>query len=805
MWTFVARLILRNRITFLVVLAIITAFMAYKASFVEMSYEYAKMLPIKDSSYQNHLYFKKIFGEESNVFVVGFQDTSLFTLEKFNDYKTFEEEVKNIEGVTGILSAGSAINLVKNKEIKQFEVDEIFNKEITSQEELDSLADVFHNLPFYKNLLYNDSSKVYLVAISLAKDKLNSKARIPLINNIIESFDTYSKEHSIQPHYSGLPYIRTQISQKIKDEIKLFTLLALLVSIIVLFLFFRSFKVLLFSALIVGIGVIWAVGTIVLFDFKITILTGMIPPLLIVIGIPNSIFLLNKYHAEYKRHGNKIKALQRVIHKIGNAIFLTNLTTAAGFGTFIITSSDILSEFGIIASLNIMGVFILALLLIPIIFSFLKPPKRRHVKHLDYKGVNYILEKLVHVTMNNRKVVYAVAILIFVLGLIGIGQMKSTGYMVDDIPHKDPIYVDLKFFEKNFSGIMPLEILIDSKRRNGVLQLKNLNKIDKLERSLAKYPELSAPLSVASAAKFARQAFYNGNHRHYRLPDNLNKNFILSYISKMENDGNLLNSFIDSTKQITRVSLQVADIGTTKMQELTDRIRADVNSIFSPDRYDVILTGTSVIFFKGTTYLIKNLFISLALAIFLIAIFMAWMFSSYKMVIVSLLPNFIPLIFTAALMGFIGIPVKPSTILVFSIAFGISVDNTIHFLAKYRQELEVFKWDIRPSVEAALREAGVSMIYTSIVLFFGFGIFSLSSFGGTAALGMLVSITLFFAMLANLIFLPSLLLSLQKSITIQAFKDPLLEVYDEEEDIDLDELKIIPESQVFDEITEIKD
>jgi uncharacterized protein len=805
MWTFVARLILRNRIAFLAILAAITAFMGYKASFVEMSYEYAKMLPANDTSYKEHLYFKKIFGEESNTFVIGFQDSNLFSLEKFNNYKKFESEVKTLNGVTGILSVGSTINLTKNKELKQFEVEEIFDTIFSSQSELDKQVNILKNLPFYKNLLFNDTSKVYLTAITLSKDILNSKERIHLINNITDSFEKFSDKYSITPHYSGLPYIRTQISQKIKDEIKLFTILALIVSIIVLFLFFRSFKVVFFSALIVGIGVVWAVGTIVLFDFRITILTGMIPPLLIVIGIPNSIFLLNKYHSEYKRHGNKIKALQRVIHKIGNAIFLTNLTTAAGFGTFIITSSDILREFGIIASINIMGVFVLALLLIPIIFSFLKPPKRRHIKHLEYKGVNYLLEKLVYVTLNHRKTVYIIAIGIFVVGLVGISQMKSTGYMVDDLPKKDPIYLDLKFFEKNFSGVMPFEVLIDTKRKNGVLQLSNLKKIDRLQKSIKKYDEFSAPLSIVSAAKFARQSFYNGNERQYKLPDNMNKNFIFSYISKLDNNENMLNSYLDSSNQITRVSFQVADIGTVKMQEITEKIRADVNSIFSPEKYDVILTGTSVIFFKGTTYLIKNLFISLALAIFLIAVFMAWMFSSYKMVIVSLLPNFIPLIFTAALMGFLGIPVKPSTILVFSIAFGISVDNTIHFLAKYRQELEVFKWDIKLSVEAALREAGVSMIYTSIVLFFGFGIFALSSFGGTSALGMLVSITLFFAMLANLVFLPSLLLSLQKSITIKAFEDPLLEVYDEEEDIDLEELRIDPETKVFDEITSNRD
>ena len=790
MWTTVARVILRNRILFLIIIAGITIFMGYKASFVRMSYTYAKMLPLKDTASKEHLYFKSIFKEKSNNFVVGIKDDHFFELEKINELHSVCEEIKEIDGVIAVLSPLTAFNMVKDAEKRMFTTESVFSFPIKTQKNLDKSVEHFYSLPFYKGLLYNDTSNIFIMDIALSKEKLNTKERTPLIEEINKKLDVFAAKYNIEIHYSGMPYIRTEISKKIKSEIGMFTVLALLVSFIVLFLFFRSFKVMLFSGLIVIISVIWALGSLVLFNYEITILTGMIPPLLIVIGIPNSIFLLNKYHAEYKLHGNKIKALQRVIQKIGNAIFLTNLTTAAGFATFIITSSDILKEFGIIASINIMGVFVLALLLIPIFFSFLDPPKERHVKHLDRKGINVVLEKLVHVSIDNRKIVYIVTVCIVILGFYGITRIKSTGYMVDDIPHSDRVYKDLKFFEKHFAGVIPFEILIDTKRKKGVLQLKNLKKFEKLEKSLSKYPEFSRSLSISSAAKFARQAFYNGNPRQYRLPDNMNKNFILSYIQNIKDTANLLQAYVDSGKEITRISLNVADVGTKKLEGLYEKVRADVNIIFPPDKYNVILTGNSVIYLRGTEYLVKNLFISLGLAIFLIAIFMAWMFSSARMILISLIPNLIPLLLTAALMGFLGIPIKPSTILVFSIAFGISVDNTIHFLAKYRQELEVFNWEIKPSVEHALREAGVSMIYTSIVLFFGFGIFTLSGFGGTSALGMLVSITLMFSMFSNLVLLPSLLLTLEKSLTIKAFKDPLLDVFDEEEDIDFEGLRI---------------
>jgi uncharacterized protein len=526
------------------------------------------------------------------------------------------------------------------------------------------------------------------------------------------------------------------------------------------------------------------------FGFKITILTGMIPPLLIVIGIPNSIYMLNKFHNEFILHGNKVKALQRVIIKIGNATFLTNLTTASGFATFIIVKSDILREFGIVASLNIMGLFLLSLLLIPIIFSFIDPPSSKHVNHLNNHFISGFINKLIHITRYHRKIVYITALAILVAGLYGISLIKSSGFMVDDIPENDPVYKDLKFFEANFDGLMPLEIMIDTKRSRGVMQLTTFRKIEQLEQRLADYPELSSPLSLLNLLKFSKQAFYNGNDNYYSLPNNRELNFIMQYAGSGNANPNLLHSFIDSTQQVTRISIRIKDVGTERMEQLYASFKADVDSVFSSDIFNTTVTGSSITSFKGTQYLFRSLFSSLGLAIFLISLFMAIMFSSWRMVIMSLTPNIFPLIFTAAIMGYSGIPIKASTILVFSIAFGISVDNTIHFLAKYRQELKFTGWNIRRSIVLALKETGVSMIYTSVVLFFGFGIFALSGFGGTQAMGVLVSLTLLVAVTSNLILLPSLLTSLDRLSTTRSFREPLLHIYDEEEDIELEKLKI---------------
>ncbi len=790
MWKLVARVILRKRVWFLVAIAIITVFMAYQASFVRMSYTNSPMLPEKDTAYLDYLFSKKTFGEQANIFVVGVQDTNFFQVKKFNNWIALNDTINHMDGITKVVSIANIINVIKNSKEKKFQLSPVFPKHVTSQQQLDSLVQVAHNLPFYKSLLYNDTSKVYLMAISLSPKKLNTKARVQIVENVKQKIEQFGRKYNLKFHYSGLPYIRTAVANKVKSELYLFLVLAFLVCAFILYLFFRSFKAVFFPMLVVGIGVIWSMGSIALLNYRITILTGMIPPLLIVIGVPNSIFMLNKYYAEYKRHGNKIKALQRVIQKTGNAIFLTNLTTASGFATFVITSSSILTEFGVVAALNIIGVFVLSILLIPIIFSFLDPPKAKDTKHLDNKKVRFVINKFINIVLNHRKLVYLIFALIIGLGIYGVTLMKSTGYIVDDLPQHDPIYKDLKFFEKHFNGVMPLEILIDTKKKNGAFNTRTFKKIEKLEKALSKYSEFSRSISEIDAVKFLRQSFYNGNPRKYSLPNNMDKNFIMAYASKFKDKGNLMSSFVDSTHQIVRINFQMKDIGTDKMKSLSENVVADIHTVFPPNRYKTILTGTSIIFFKGTKYLIKNLFVSLLLAIIIIALIMSWMFTSFRMVIVSLIPNLIPLLLTAALMGYFGIPIKPSTILVFSVSFGIAVDDTIHFLAKYRQELEINNWDIRTSVVEALKETGVSMMYTSIVLFFGFSIFIVSSFGGTAALGMLISITLFFAMFSNLILLPSLLLSLEKIITTKAFAEPLIQIFDEEEDIELGSLKI---------------
>ncbi|MDB9720553.1 efflux RND transporter permease subunit [Winogradskyella sp.] len=784
-WEAVARLILRNKIFILIVIVLTTVFFSMQWKHMRFTYTEANMLPDDHAVNLTYKDFLNVFGEEGNLIVLGVKDSSLFTVKELNAWNNLAESFKSYEEVETVLSIKDLQKLIKNTEKEQFDLEPFIKDSITSLAEIDTLQDeLFNKYPFYDNFLFNAKTKTIRTAIYIKKDIVNTSARKDFVIDDLETKITaFEAKTGLDVRVSGMPYIRTLNAQNIVDEIPIFILSALLVTSFIFFLFFRSFRATFISLIVVCVGVMWTFGIIGLLGYEITVLTALIPPLIIVIGIPNCIFLINKYQHEVKSHGNKVKSLQRVITKIGNATLMTNVTTASGFATFILTESKLLKEFGIVASLSILAIFILCLLVIPIIYTFLPYPKERHLEHLNKRWIGGFVDWTVRMVKDKKITIYATALVLIIASMIGMNQIKISGSLIEDMPKDKQFFKDIRFFESEFNGIMPLEIMVDTKRKKGVMKLATLKRINELEELILETPELSKPISVVSLVKYSKQAYYNGNPKYYQLPTSQENSFILSYAKNSSSKNDLLKNFVDSTGQYARITTFMKDIGTDKMERIQENLQNKIDKVFPKERYEVTMTGKALVFQKGTKYLVRNLVISLTLAIFLISLFMAYLFRSFRMIIVSLIPNLLPLLVTAGLMGYVGVPIKPSTILVFSIAFGISVDDTIHFLAKYRQELQANNWKIRKSVYAALRETGVSMFYTSIVLFFGFSVFTISSFGGTVALGALVSITLLFAMLSNLLLLPSLLLSLERNIANkEVLRKPSINIIPSEDD-----------------------
>ncbi len=778
-WLRVSRIILRNRCLILIVIAGLTAFLVSQMQHMRFSYTEANLLPENHEVNVEYSQFLELFGEEGNLILLGIQDTTIFTPEKFNAWNKLAKSFDSVKEIDFTVSIADVRKLTADRKNRKFVLEPLYRENPKTAEEVNLVKkQLFEKLPFYDNLLYNKETGTIQTAIYINKKIVNTKERKALVFDILNPKVTqFERENNLNIRVSGMPYIRTLNSQNIVDEIQLFVLGALLITALIFFFFFRSYRATFITLLVVTIGVSWAFGFIGLLEYEITILTALIPPLIIVIGVPNAVFLINKYQQEIKKHGQQGKALQRVISKIGNATLMTNITTASGFATFVFVKSQLLREFGILASLNIISIFILALLIIPIIYSFMSPPKEKHLNHLEKKWIENIVNWMEKMVREQRITVYITTVIVIIFGIIGLYQIQVSGSLIEDLPRSKEFYKDIKFFEQEFGGIMPLEILVNTKREKGVMKLSTLKRIEKIHREIEAFPELSKPISVVNLVKYSKQAYYKGNPKYYQLPTTQEQNYILAYIKNSDGNSGMLNNFVDSTGQYARITTFMKDIGTDKMDKIQSRLQQVITKEFPEKQYKVSLTGKALVFLKGTNYLISNLVFSLSLAIVLISLFMAWMFRSFRMILISIIPNMLPLLITAGLMGFFNIPIKPSTILVFSIAFGISVDDTIHFLAKYRQELIANNWKIRKSVYAALQETGVSMFYTSIVLFFGFLVFTVSSFGGTIALGGLVSITLLFAMVSNLLLLPSLLLTFQDKIANKnVLKEPSIKI-----------------------------
>ena len=783
-WARTARIILRNRILILALIAAMTVFLAMQWQHMRFSTSEANLLPDDHPVNLEYNEFLKIFGEEGNAIVLAVKDSTLFTPDKFNRWNVLNKQLDAFPEIDFVISTDNLRLLKKNNEKQEFELLPFLEGEVDSREAVDSLtSNLFNELPFYDQLLFNKETKTIRTVAYLDQDIVNTSVRKDFVlNDLKRLVENFEEETQMDVRISGMPYIRTLNSQNIIDEIGKFIGAALAVTSLIFFFFFRSVRATFISICVVTIGVMWAFGILGLLRYEITVLTALIPPLIIVIGIPNCIFLINKYQQEVNKHGNQALSLQRVISKIGNATLMTNVTTACGFATFIITDSKLLTEFGTVASINILGIFILSLLIIPIVYSFMALPKTKHLKHLNKRWIDGFVSWMERIVREHRIGVYFTSVALLALSIIGIYQIRISGSPIEDMPKKAEFFQDIRFFEQEFDGIMPVEIVVDTERKKGVMKAATLKRMDRLGAVIEETPELSKPVSVVNLVKYSKQAFYNGIPKYYQLPTAQENNFIMDVARKSEGNTDLLKSFVDSSGQVARITTFIQDVRTDRMEEIEKTLLDNIIKIFPDERYSVYMTGKALLFLKGTKYLVRNLVLSLSLAIGLIALFMAYLFRSFRMILISLIPNLLPLLVTAGVMGFVGVPIKPSTILVFSIAFGISVDDTIHFLAKYRQELTANKWRIQQSVYAALRETGVSMFYTSIVLLFGFSVFVISSFGGTVALGALVSATLLFAMLANLILLPSLLLSLERSIANkEVLKKPQIDILPKEE------------------------
>jgi predicted RND superfamily exporter protein len=769
MWESLGRIVLRYRAALLVVLLAITAYMGWEASQVRISYEFTNAIPTDNPKYAAYQAFRRKFGEDANLMVIGVQTDRFFQKDFFDDYRRLQADIRTVRGVEGVLSVPAAVNLVKNDSAGKLEARPVFADTLRTQADIDSAAAHFGTLPFYNGLLYNRATKAYLMAVTINGPLMLTPERTKVIGAIVKLTDAFSAKHKTDLHLSGLPLIRTQVAVKIQKEMRWFTIGSFLLSAIILLLFFRSVGATLISLAVVAVGVIWSFGILHMLGYRITLLTALIPPLVVVIGIPNCIYFLNKYHTAWRDYGNKQTALVQMIAKMGIVTLFCNIAAAIGFAVFALTKSAILKEFGAVAGIAIGALFIISLLLIPPVLSYIAAPKDRHLRYLDNQLLGRWLERLERWSLHRRNIIWIVTGLLLAGAIAGITRLKSVGFIVDDLPKTDKIYADLRFFESQFGGVMPLEIVVDAKKKKGLQRdiPGNMRRVDSLVQYLKSKPYIGRTMALTEISKFVRQAFYEGDSSLYALPSDFELPAIKDYFGPQKDTGaransavsKLLRSLVDSSWQQARISSAMMDVGSARLPGILDSVQQRAGEIFDTTRYNVQITGGSVTFLEGSRFIINGLKESILWAFALIALCMLYLFRSGRILLCSLLPNVIPLVITAGVMGWAGVPLKPSTVLVFSVTLGIAIDITIRFLVNYKQGAKSSA-SVEENVVSTIHSTGLSIIYTSLVLIAGFVIFCFSGFGGTKALGWLTSLTLVVATIANLTLLPALLLTL---------------------------------------------
>lgn len=759
-----ARLILNYRIFWLGALISLSLFMAYWGTRIQLSYQIARILPLSDPIQQHYEQFKTRFGADGALMVIGWQDERWFDLPLYQDWYDMTRQVERLSGVKQVLSTAQLFTL--RRDSTAWCVAPLVTQRPTTQAQADSIRQQVLSLPFYRGLLVNPDTKATLMAVTFDEKKLNSRDRIALVDSIRTYGQRFSQRHQLALHYSGLPSIRTEVMKKVSGEMTLFLALAAAVTGLLVWGLFRSWRVVALSLVVVGMGVCVSIGTLSLLGYEITLLTGLLPPLLLVVGVPNCVFLVNRYRQELALHGEQRRALDTTIREVGLSALLANVTTAIGFGVFYFTNSRLLMEFGLVAAICVLAVYVICLLLVPIFLSYLPVPHLASQTPEAAGRWSRVLAAIDGWVHTRRRLIYGIISVITVMSALGLLRIQVEGYVVDDLPKNDPVYTDLRFIEQHFKGALPFEIMIDTGQPNGVTAQggRVFYTVRALERVMDDYPEFSQARSLVDAVRFAYQMYRGGEARYYVLPPLLEFQKLAGTFSLTGNGTGtpaMAKAFIDKDRRIARVSYQMADIGSRRMQSLMAHLKPRLDSLSARSEYQIHLTGHSLVFLQSNSYLMGNLYESLLMAIVLIAIVGMFLFRSVPIILLSKLPCLIPLVVTAGVMGFTGIPFKPSTILVFSIAFGLSSDGTVYFLTSYRAHL---KRGLEPSaaISGAIAETGRSLIDTALILAGGFSVFALSGFGGTAALGTLVATTVLMACLTNLILLPALLLSLKR-------------------------------------------
>ena len=750
LWSRITDWIIEHSRAIVVVVVLVTVYLGWWATRVQTDHRPGHFLDEDSDVVRDFERLSSLFDPSQDVLYVIFPDSDARDPSFLQDLDSLTQWIERQNGVTSALSLTNAPFLVRVGDSLQ--TTRLYDTSLP-----DSLIDQrIRDASYIRGLLMTNEGTAPAVIVRIDSEFNDTPARIVLVRSIERRASAVVGD----PAMAGFPYVRSMYGERVTREAPLFTFLALAISLLMLYVTFRARRAVLLPTIVVALGIVWTVGLIALFDHRLNIVTSVLPALLVVIGMANSIHLTTKFYDRYHILADRRAAMKDTMRIVGLATFLTSLTTAIGFLVLELSGSRLLAEFGLFAALGVGVLYILSVTLIPISYIALEAPEATKIRIATDVRFSGMFDALARLTRRRAAAVILLSAGLIVTAIVGGSRISTDIFVFSDFYEDDPMRQNLRRFEEAYGGVLPMELVIVSNDEGRFRSISAVRGIDRLQQQLATFEGVGATYSVADLLKLANQAYFGGHPQAYRIPSGFELPFLQSALQSLEDHvredlAGSLPQFTDSSFAATRIYMGVDDVGTDRMNAIADSAISLASDTFTGD-YEVFATGTAIKATRSGENLVANLAVSLAIALAAISVIMALLFRSIRLTLISLIPNVIPLILVAGAMGFAGVVLKPSTALIFPLAFGIAVDDTIHFLAKYRM-VSAAGVPRDEAVVITLRETGKAILFTSLVLMGGFLVFTLSSFGGTVSMGALTALTLFAALIANLFLLPALL------------------------------------------------
>ncbi|WP_089317584.1 efflux RND transporter permease subunit [Pontibacter ummariensis] len=738
----------------LLLVALLSALSIYYAARLRFDYNFDNFFPKGDPDLAYYFSYRDKFGNDNDYLLIGLDNkgASIFERQFLIKVDSLSNVLQRLPNIEAVLSPTT----VKSPVIESFGYFEIpyLHPHEPERYELDSV-NIYSSQELVGTLFSEDATAVSLFVQTkddLSKEEADSL--IAAVNGAIEALELP------EYHIAGKALAQAVFIDKMKVELAIFMSASILLVILFLWITFRTVWGVLVPLVVVLLSVLWAMGVMGLFNTPIDIMTVLLPTILFVVGMSDVIHILARYMTEISHGQEKLPALKVTVREVGMATFLTSLTTAIGFLTLLTTAIVPIRNFGLYTAIAIGLAYVLAFTVLPSILLLLPKPDTTRARRADVSWP-LLLRQLLSFVWKHPKGILTASAFIVLLSLVGIWQIKVDTTMLEDLGDEDPIVQDFRYFEQNFSGVRPFELHLLAGEGHTLYDQEVLQEVAELEAYLYSEYGLHFISSPATIVKTLNKAQNGGMQEYYRIPER--KQELLKVKQRLQAFRNRseLRGVVTPDAREGRLTGKMKDIGSAQASVLNDSLRHFISQNINPAYLKTRLTGSALLLDKNNEYVTTNMMQGLLIAFGVIALIVGLIFRSLRMVLISLIPNIIPLLMIGGLMGFMGVNLTVSISIIFTIAFGIAVDDTIHFLSKLKLELVKGK-SLPHALKGTFLSAGKAIIITTCILVAGFLTLVLSTFDATFYVGLYVSLTLLFAVVADLVLLPVLILLFYK-------------------------------------------